>query len=80
MNTFFLILISSFAISYWVELSRAGGWVKHAIIFLGATSTCIFYPATWFLIPIIFATAFLSTVWIILVNGVTSKPQVIRRR
>jgi len=80
MDTFFTLLICSFAITYLVELARSSGWVKHATIFLLSTATVALYHLSWLLIPIVLATAFLSTTWIILINGVTSKPKVTNRR
>jgi hypothetical protein len=80
METFFTLLICSLAISYLTELSQAVGWLKHLQIFLWSVSTVLFYSTSWLLVPIVLATAFLATTWIILINGVTSKPQVIPRR
>jgi hypothetical protein len=80
METFFSVLLCSFAIAYLTELTRSRGWVKHTLIFLGSVATVVFYPVSWFLIPTVLATAFLATTWIIVVNAVTSKPQVIPRR
>jgi hypothetical protein len=79
METLFSVFICSFAIAYWAELTRSNGLLKHLIIFLGSVATIPFYPVSWFLIPIVLATAFLSATWIILINAVTSKPQVIPR-
>jgi hypothetical protein len=80
METFFTVLVCSFAIAYWGELTRASGWLKHLIIFVSSVATIALYPVSWLLIPVVLATAFLATTWIILINGVTSKPQVIKRR